>query len=183
MASTIQGPTTDRRTAANRRNALKSTGPRTPKGKAVSRLNALKHGILSLETLITGESNSDLLAFEKRMRKDLTPVGELELFLVDRIISTLWRIRRCVRIETSVLERQYVMKLERHLDESNAWAATAATELEGGVTWEKLMRYETSLERSLYRNLHELQRRQVNRLGRPVSLPMALDVDLAGGDG
>ena len=77
----------------------------------------------------------------------------------------------------------YVMKLQRHPDESDAWAATAATELEGGVTWEKLMRYETSLERSLYRNLHELQRRQANRLGRPGSLPMVLDVDLAGGDG
>ena len=34
----------DRRRAANRANAKKSTGPRTPGGKARSRLNGLKHG-------------------------------------------------------------------------------------------------------------------------------------------
>ncbi len=33
--------------AANRRNALKDTGPRTPRGKASSRLNALRYGLRS----------------------------------------------------------------------------------------------------------------------------------------
>jgi len=35
---------TQKQIAANRRNALKSTGPRTPAGRAAVRLNALKHG-------------------------------------------------------------------------------------------------------------------------------------------
>ena len=35
---------TPARLEANRRNALKSTGPRTARGKAQSRLNGLKHG-------------------------------------------------------------------------------------------------------------------------------------------
>lgn len=34
-----------KRTAANRRNAAKSTGPRSEHGKSVSRLNALSHGL------------------------------------------------------------------------------------------------------------------------------------------
>jgi len=35
----------DRRLAANQRNAALSTGPRTVKGKMVSRNNALRHGL------------------------------------------------------------------------------------------------------------------------------------------
>ncbi len=37
--------TTDAKTRANRRNALRSTGPRTAEGKAQSRQNAYKHGL------------------------------------------------------------------------------------------------------------------------------------------
>ncbi len=38
---------TDKQIAANRRNALRSTGPRTPLGKARSRANSARHGLLS----------------------------------------------------------------------------------------------------------------------------------------
>jgi hypothetical protein len=38
---------TPARLEANRRNALKSTGPRTARGKAQSRLNAMRHGFCS----------------------------------------------------------------------------------------------------------------------------------------
>ena len=37
----------DRQIAANRRNAMRSTGPRTRAGKARSRANSLRHGLLS----------------------------------------------------------------------------------------------------------------------------------------
>jgi hypothetical protein len=43
----------------------------------------------------------------------------------------------------------------------------------------KLTRYETTLERSLYRALHELQRLQAARLGQAVALPAAVDVTLS----
>jgi hypothetical protein len=39
-------------------------------------------------------------------------------------------------------------------------------------------RYEVTLERSLYRALHELQRLQAARAGQPVPLPEAVDVDV-----
>ena len=43
----------ERKLAANRRNALKSTGPRTEAGKRVSSLNGLKHGLRSRRPLET----------------------------------------------------------------------------------------------------------------------------------
>jgi hypothetical protein len=43
-----------------------------------------------------------------------------------------------------------------------------------------LSRYETSLERSMYKALHELQRLQAARQGKPVPVPVVVDIDLAG---
>lgn len=45
--SLVKSPMTPKRLAANRANALKSTGPRTRSGKLHSRLNALKDGTYS----------------------------------------------------------------------------------------------------------------------------------------
>ena len=45
-----------RKIEANRANAEKSTGPKTAEGKAMSRMNAIKHGILSREVVLRGES-------------------------------------------------------------------------------------------------------------------------------
>jgi hypothetical protein len=42
---------------ANRRNALKSTGPRTQEGKAHSRMNALRHGFASAATVASRETD------------------------------------------------------------------------------------------------------------------------------
>jgi len=80
--------TSERQAEANRQNAKKSTGPRTPTGKAMVALNGMKHGLLSRESLVNGESEADLVAFGKRLRAQLAPVGELELLLVDRVVST-----------------------------------------------------------------------------------------------
>ncbi len=39
--------TSDKQIRANRRNALKSTGPKTSEGKSKVKRNALKHGLLT----------------------------------------------------------------------------------------------------------------------------------------
>jgi hypothetical protein len=44
--------TTAPRIEANRRNALRSTGPKTEEGKSTAARNARKHGILSREVLM-----------------------------------------------------------------------------------------------------------------------------------
>ena len=60
--------TSEKKAEANRRNALKSTGPKTPEGKDAVRLNALKHGLLSRETLLPGEDEEALRELGERLR-------------------------------------------------------------------------------------------------------------------
>src|SRR5690242_20268545 len=56
-------PISPARLAANRRNAMLSTGPRTPEGKQRSKMNGLVHGCRSDQLIIPGE---DPAAFERR---------------------------------------------------------------------------------------------------------------------
>jgi hypothetical protein len=81
--------TSEKKAEANRRNALKSIGPRTPEGKAAVCLNALRHGLLSEEILLPGENEAALRELAEGLRAELQPVGELENLLVDRITSLL----------------------------------------------------------------------------------------------
>jgi hypothetical protein len=47
------------RHAANRKNALKSTGPKTPVGKAVASRNAVNHGIFTAVPILAGIESRD----------------------------------------------------------------------------------------------------------------------------
>ena len=94
--------TSDKQIEANRRNALKSTGPKTPQGKDAARLNALSHGLLAQEILLRGEDKDALRELSEGLRLELQPVGELENLLVERITSLLWRLRRLARVEAGI---------------------------------------------------------------------------------
>ena len=89
---------------ANRRNALKSTGPTTPEGKERSRCNALRHG-LTAETVIAAlEDAEDYQAFEAAVIADYDAESAVERELVLRLASVLWRLRRATGIETALFE-------------------------------------------------------------------------------
>src|ERR1017187_812773 len=89
---------------ANRRNALKSTGPTTPEGKERSRCNALRNG-LTAETVIAAlEDAKDYQAFEAAVIADYDAESAVERELVLRLASVLWRLRRATGIETALFE-------------------------------------------------------------------------------
>jgi hypothetical protein len=89
---------------ANRRNALKSTGPTTPEGKERSRRNAMRHG-LTAETVIAAlEDADDYQAFEAAVIADYDAQTAVERELVLRLASVLWRLRRATGIEATLLE-------------------------------------------------------------------------------
>ena len=101
------GPMTSfRQIEANRRNALKSSGPKTLNGKHSSRRNALRHG-LTAETVIEGlEDIEDYRAFEAAVISDYDAETAVERELVLRLVSLLWRMRRAISIETDLLRIQ-----------------------------------------------------------------------------
>ena len=95
--------TSDKKAESNRRNALKSTGPRTPEGKRAVRLNAVRHGLRAEEILLAGEDEEDALEeLGERLRAELQPFGELKNLLVDRIVAAYWRLRRVGRVESGI---------------------------------------------------------------------------------
>ena len=106
--------TSERQKAANRANARHSTGPKTPEGKAVVRLNAIRHGLLTRDVVLPEE---DADAFEdlfNQVRANLSPVGPIEEFLVDRVINAMWRLRRLERAETALFHsRIHGLKADR----------------------------------------------------------------------
>jgi len=98
--------TSYRQIEANRRNALKSTGPKTEAGKQASRCNSVRHG-LTAETVIGAlEDAEDYKAFEAAITADYDAQSAVERELVLRLASLLWRLRRATTMETGLFEIQ-----------------------------------------------------------------------------
>jgi hypothetical protein len=90
--------------AANRHNALKSTGPTTLEGKERSRCNAVRHGLTAETIIATLEDAEDYQAFEAVVIADYDAQSAVERELVLRLASVLWRLRRATGIETALFE-------------------------------------------------------------------------------
>lgn len=245
---------TDKQLAANRANALASTGPRTPEGKARSRWNALKHGALAQAVIPAGlEPFEARAAFDElfaTLRAELAPATAMEELLVERIATSYWRLARVLRAEgagiaqrqrdrigkllntsphsTSPAQRTLADSLEnqvgilsdtlnkkrelrsRMVARDERWRAASDDELRAAAEQEladlqrlladelaqvesqasdllamptlkdaqALARYESTLERQVYRALDALERLQRQRAGETLPAPLRLDVDL-----
>ena len=232
-----------RKREANRRNALRSTGPRTPMGKGAVRWNALKHGILAKQIVIpAGEGRENGAAFRyllAQLRRALAPAGVLEEILVEKIATCYWRLGRVLRAEAAEVQKGISEAAEerernvrvlakllnagfsrgswrgggtlspelsghttvesaecsgedsalqaklRILDSKDSVTSSkecahlalerACRVLPGSATVEKILRYETTIERELYRALHQLERMQRRRNGEPVLPPVSVE--------
>lgn len=111
-----------RQIEANRRNALKSTGPNTPAGKRRSRGNAVRHGLTSETVIGVLESADDYATFEAAIVAEYKPHSVVTHELVARLASVLWRLRRATAIETALFEMQSdpLAAFRRSLETSNA---------------------------------------------------------------
>ena len=140
--------TSYRQIEANRRNALKSIGPRTEAGKEASRCNADRHG-LTAETVISAlEDAEDYKAFEATITADYAAQSAVERKLVLRLAGLLWRPRRATTIETGLFEIQS--------DYRSHFAMTPPTVQTGGQSL--LSGYYVNAISEVYERVHEYGR-------------------------
>ena len=98
--------TSFRQIEANRRNAVRSTGPSTEEGKRQSRRNAIRHGLCAETVIEIVEDIEDYRAFEAAVIADFDAHTAVERELVLRLASLLWRLRRATAIETELFRIQ-----------------------------------------------------------------------------
>jgi hypothetical protein len=169
---------------ANRRNSLKSTGPRTPAGKARACLNSITHGLLSGRAIIEGEDAELFGEHCRAMKESLAPQGPMEELLADRIAAQAWRLRRAMALEGRILEetlgRFGVLADECTTGVPSVDGTAGVSDVEavppqvvgravreflrsgtGGL--DVLRRYERSIEQGFYQALRELKALQESR--------------------
>jgi hypothetical protein len=147
--------TSEAQIAANRRNALLSTGPKGRNGKDISRENALRHGLRARQVVALAEDSADFVAYHADLAAALSPQDAFEAALVRRLALLSWRLDRLCRIEAA------------YLNADADYKAAHRGERRGDHNWPDQMpdfaRYEAALDRGFRRTLLMLERRQAGR--------------------
>lgn len=136
----------ERKLAANRSNAQRSTGPKTSEGKEKSKFNAVKHGLTARYFPVLIQAGTAESEQFETVRTDLygfyQPADPLEEMMVEKVIIEYLRYRRLV-------EREQVLCAHNRpyfLDIVN-----------------KLARYQSAINRQLFEAMRELERLQAQR--------------------
>jgi len=165
---------------ANRRNARKSTGAWTEEGKAVVAANALTHGLRSERIIAPGEDADEFDQFAAAMIAQLAPASPLERVFAERVVQAAWRLRRAIRLEQEIITADYQRGREFSYAGPYSLGKGMSDWLAQTDKYGRLCRYESHIERAMYKALHELQRLQAVRAGKDVSAPVAVDVNVSG---
>jgi len=175
---------TQKQIDANRRNALRSTGPKTPAGKTISNRNALRHGLRARAALLPGEDKQAFQRLFNAFRAEHRPVGRFEEALVEQMAVAYWKLARLTRIESHLYhDKDTLADLfsalrqphygtqyqpdpspnEPKLTPDQLLTRVFIQDASGFNTLSRLSYYETRLERSFYRAHHELERLRTRR--------------------
>jgi hypothetical protein len=166
---------TDKQIAANRLNALKSTGPKTPEGRAAVRLNGVTHGLFAQTLVLPGESVSDFTALLESYEAEHAPATPTEEDLVVQAAMAMWRLRRLYHAEAAFLARERKSRAERHSETKlDDYTLTGMAINSNQDTVSTFRRQEAAFERTYYRALREIERLRARR---PAHLALVSDPD------
>lgn len=128
--------------------------------------DGVRQYIFSSEILIDGEKSADLEEIRNKLVKELNPSNEIEALIVDRVISGVWRLRRCLKIESQTLEynTSCIQEYEQGFLRTRKRTSKELTQLKAVKINEnknrsaELSKYETMLENQIYKALRELDK-------------------------
>ena len=146
-------PVSEAKLAANRANALKSTGPKTPEGKARSAANACRHELLALNATLSFESRPLYIARQQAIEATLAPRNEAEQSVVDEYVHLTWNLTRIRAVSTRLLDDACAPGT--YLDDSITLLASGFRNLHGEEAHQLLHRYEMRTSRMKTRALDE----------------------------
>jgi len=94
-------PVSEKQLAANRANALMSTGPRDT---SKTKFNGIKHGLTAQHALLPWEHKEDLDAVLDAFQSRFQPVDDFERLNVKLAAEAFWRVERSLRMEAGMFE-------------------------------------------------------------------------------
>jgi hypothetical protein len=149
---------------ANRANSTLSTGPRTPEGKEIASRNSLKHGLTSQQVVLPWEHPEEFAAVELSLSVEYKPITEQETRQLQQIAQNFWRLQRCRRMESQMfINSMYAPAPGLQLDEVDENECLNNIFNANGKDFDRLRRYETTIERSYYKSIKVLQDMQKTR--------------------
>jgi hypothetical protein len=129
---------------ANRRNALKSTGPKTPEGKAAVRMNSLRHGLRARTVVLPGENRDEFNQLCDDLEREWEPQSRTAQFYLEQMAVSQWKLTRMEVAEAGIFKESLSAKTQLPL-------------------LDRLWQAQGRLERSYARAQRELERLQPYR--------------------
>jgi hypothetical protein len=159
----------EKQLAANRRNALRSTGPRTDEGKKVAALNARRHNLTGQVTAMTDADRIMHDAFSASIVESLAPEGAMETQLAQRVATDSWRLNRLSAVEDNLFALGHNAKsdeIETEDPEIHAALTAAKVFKAESKQLQLLTLYDQRINRNIQKNLAMLQALQAARIAR-----------------
>jgi len=91
--------TSNKKTAASRRRARKSSGPKTSAGKAASSMNALRHGLRARTLILPDEQQQDFDRIHAELENQYRPETSYQRHLVYQAAIAQWMLLRADRFQ------------------------------------------------------------------------------------
>jgi hypothetical protein len=147
-----------------RRHGAMAAGTKSPEGLQRSSMNATRHGLTAKTLVLPNESLDEFNRFRKTYLDKFQPMDEVELDLLEDMVSAQWRLRRIRALETKSMAMQIDFQ-ERELTDAfgtsdpDTAAAMAFTHMANeSKTLHMYLRYETALRRAFGKALDTLLR-------------------------